>query len=404
MPMDSFAAAHAARHADAKTLADLLRASRVRTLATLQSFSAALGLGLIVPQRPELNPPLWELGHIAWFQEWWLGRNPERALGYAASSPTQRATPSLLGAQADACYDSAHVSHSARWSLLLPDLSATLAGAQAVLEQTLALVEQAAPSDDALYFYRLALLHEDMHAEAAVATAQMLGIPLTIDAPRSAATESKTLHLAACDWPTGQSASGFAFDNELGPHSTALAAFDIDSHPLTWQRYLPFVEQGGYTQRQWWSIEGWQWLAQHGLQAPRHTLRQGADHWKQQRFGQWQPLDPQATAVHLSLYEAQAWCSWAGRQLPTEAQWECAALQHPSFAWGQVWEWTASPFAAYPGFTAHPYREYSAPWFDTHTVLRGASYATSARMAHPRYRNFYQAQRNDVFAGFRSCS
>jgi gamma-glutamyl hercynylcysteine S-oxide synthase len=109
-------------------------------------------------------------------------------------------------------------------------------------------------------------------------------------------------------------------------------------------------------------------------------------------------------ATHLSAHEAEAWCRWAGRRLPTEAEWECAALVAPDFSWGQVWEWTASAFLPYPGFRAHPYADYSAPWFGSRRVLRGASTATSPSLAHPRYRNFFEPQRSDVFTGFRSCA
>jgi EgtB-related family protein len=108
--------------------------------------------------------------------------------------------------------------------------------------------------------------------------------------------------------------------------------------------------------------------------------------------------------VHLSWYEADAWCRWAGRRLPTEAEWEAAAVSDPRFAWGEVWEWTASAFAPFVGFAAHPYRDYSRPWFDGRPVLRGASRATSLRMTHPRYRNYFTAERNDIYAGFRSCA
>jgi EgtB-related family protein len=123
--------------------------------------------------------------------------------------------------------------------------------------------------------------------------------------------------------------------------------------------------------------------------------------WQVQSFGQWQALDLQAAAVHLNAFDAQAWCEWAGRRLPTEAEWECAS-QQPDFEWGQVWEWTASQFAPYPGFEVHPYRDYSEPWWHNHRVLRGACAATSAHVVDVRYRNFFVPERRDIFAGFRS--
>lgn len=410
----SWQPAQAARTADAPALAQHLRASRAHTLALLDAYEAALGPLLTVPCTPQLNPPLWEVGHIAWFQEFWLARNPQRRLGAQADPQATRSASELP--QADALYNSSGVAHNSRWHLPLPDLQVTRTYLQTTLDQTLALLAGEATDDAALYFYRLALFHEDMHGEAAVYMAQALGMALPPALWRDGATRAsgstQSLNLAAGDWTLGYTGKGFAFDNELGPHCVHLDAHAIDDRPVSWRRYLPFVGEGGYLDAQWWSEAGWRWLqAGQGagnLAGPRYLrqVSQGQDAtlWEQCRFGQWQALDLDATACHLSYFEAEAWCRWAGRQLPTEAQWEQAALTCADFDWGEVWEWTASTFNPYPGFVAHPYRDYSAPWFGDRPVLRGASRATSERMAHPRYRNYFTPERNDLHAGFRSCA
>jgi ergothioneine biosynthesis protein EgtB len=413
-PLHRWQPAQAARTADARALAQYLRASRERTLALLDAYEAALGPLLAVPCTPQLNPPLWEAGHIAWFQEFWLARNPQRRLGVQAEP--QAARGQALLPQADALYNSSVVAHDSRWHLALPDLQATRAYLQVTLDQTLALLAAEATDDAALYFYRLALFHEDMHGEAAIYMAQALGIALppalSGDQAARASGPAQLLPLEAGDWTLGYTGHGFAFDNELEPHRVHLGAYAIDDQPVSWRRYLPFVEAGGYLDAQWWSGPGWQWLqAGQGaavLAGPRYLRQvsqgQGAKVWEQCRFGHWQALDPDAPACHLSYFEAEAWCRWAGRQLPTEAQWEQAAMTYPDFHWGEVWEWTSSTFSPYPGFAAHPYRDYSAPWFGDRLVLRGASRVTSAHMTHPRYRNYFTPERNDIHAGFRTCT
>jgi gamma-glutamyl hercynylcysteine S-oxide synthase len=372
------------RNAGPDELAAALRAARADTLAVYALYESQLPQ-LSVPERAELNPPLWELGHIGWFQEFWLARNPERHRG-AAADP---AAPRMAGVRgdADALYDSSQVPHASRWTLPLPDAEATRADLAAQLEHTLALLPGAAGSDDALYFHRLALLHEDMHHEAALYMAQGLGLRIN-DArwqPRPLPRPAPALAFDAAFWRLGFEGPGFAFDNELGVHEVAVPAFEIDAQVRRWADVLPAVEAGA-------------------LPLPRHLRPTGGGH-EQWRWGRWQPLDADEPACHLSAQEAEAWCAWAGRRLPTEAEWERAAIEAPDhFAWGAVWEWTASPFAPYPGFVAHPYRDYSAPWFGSRRVLRGGSFMTQPRMKHPRYRNFFVPGRSDIAAGFRSCA
>jgi EgtB-related family protein len=373
-----------ARTGGREPLAAALCDSRRRSLALLDAYAAALGPSLTVPFSSQLNPPLWEAGHIGWFQDYWIARNRQRPLGVACDPDQPRPVGRL--AQADALYNSSKVDHAVRWALPLPDLAASRAYLADGLAETLALLAATPETDEQLYFYRLALVHEDMHGEAGIYMAQALGIalPESVLPPLVPLRENRQLTMPGQTWTLGYSDGGFAFDNELAAHAVAVAGFAIDSEVVSWARYLPFVDATG-------------------AEPPRYLRRQDGG-WQQCRFGTWQPLDLAAPATHLRWSEADAWCRWAGRRLPDESEWELAALTRPDFHWGQIWEWTASRFLPYPGFVAHPYRDYSAPWFGERYVLRGASRATAPRLTHPRYRNYFTPERNDIYAGFRSCA
>jgi len=398
-----WARAHAVREGGAPQLAEALAGARNRTLALLAAYERALGPELTVPYSTQLNPPLWEAGHVGWFQEIWIARNHQRSRGAGCDPDHARAGGRMTGA--DALYDSSRVEHTARWRLPLPDLAATRAYLESGLRETLELLARSPETPEALYFFRLALLHEDMHCEAATYMAQALDIalPAALAPEESAVQAAGSLNLRGRQWRLGYDGPGFAFDNELAPHVVDVAAFEIDDVPVSWERYLPFVEAEGYRDPRWWSSEGWQWRAAQSLEAPRY-LRQAAGTWQRRRFGEWLPLASGAPAVHLTWFEADAWCRWAGRRLPDDEEWELAAMTEERFRWGEVWEWTATRFLPYPGFRAHPYRDYSVPWFGSRFVLRGASRATSPDLAHPRYRNYFTPERNDLHAGFRSCA
>jgi gamma-glutamyl hercynylcysteine S-oxide synthase len=410
MTMSDIDDADRIRRAGRGLLSAALADSRAATLRTFAAYERALRpAGLRVPCSDQVNPPLWELGHVGWFQEFWIGRNAERSRGPEADPQASR--PASCLPDADALYDSSRIEHARRWQLPLPDATATRDYLERTLDRTREILAggDREEADDAglRYFGWLTLMHEDMHHEAAVYMAQALDIdpgaapaPTVIPAPGELAYGARTLL-------RGARAGDFAFDNELAPNDIAVEAFRVDRTLVPNAAFEAFVEDDGYLDERCWTAEGWAWRLQAGLEAPRYW-RRGGDGWQRREFGRWVPLVRLAPVLNLSLHEAQAWCRWAGRRLPTEAEWELAATV-PSdggrtIDWGQAWEWTASPFQPYPSFVPHPYRDYSQPWFGTRQVLRGASFATRTRLRHPRYRNFFTPERNDIFAGFRSCA
>ena len=384
------------RRANAAQIAHGLQDLRNKTLMVFDAYVAADRLTL--PYADELNPPLWELGHIAWFQEFWIGRNQQRYLGINYEAKHVR-LPSLL-AQSDNWYDSGKVAHQTRWQLPLLEPEACKDYLAKTLNQTLNLLTQAGDGDDDLYFYRLVMFHEAMHLEAAIYMMQAvdvdlnthLGAKITPDLIAAPATNTLATGQFKHEkqvFQLGNQNSEFAFDNELGAYPVEVDAFEIDSRCVRWDEYLKFVE-----------------LRAHKL--PRYVRRslQGSESgYDNQVFGIWKPLDLQASAVHISLAEARDYCAWAGRRLPTEAEWELAASSShvEDFEWGNVWEWTSSTFAPYPGFAAHPYEDYSEPWFGSRQVLRGACKATQPMMKNVKYRNYFTPDRTDIYAGFRTC-
>lgn len=385
---------HIARTSSIEYLRNMLLQTRQRTLGLLDDYVLALGEKCQVPRRAELNPPLWELCHVAWFQDWWLARNPHWFKGIECNPDVVR-NPSRL-TDADARLNSSIIAHDLRWEIGLPDLHGTQQYLAQSLEHTLQLLVQAEKlcienpgcTDQILYFFRLSALHEQMHNEAAVFMAKLLSIPLSpahAGVPCTLANgDSTQLHLQGTDWVMGWVGDGFAFDNELPAQRVYVPAFEIDSHPVSWRQYLDFVDQTAYAR-------------------PPFIEKQGGV-WFTSAFGHSRELDLNQPAENISWYDANAWCEWAGRRLPSEAEWEYAACTQSGFTWGQVWEWTSSTFLPFEGFQAHPYVDYSKPWFHDRKVLKGASWATSPTMAHPRYRNYFQPDRHDVFSGFRTCS
>ncbi len=393
------------RRAGRELLSLALMDSRNHTLRWVAAFEHALGGSeLVVPQQGDLSPPLWELGHLGWFQERWIARNVQRQRG-ARCDPTQARLPSILSA-ADRCFDPAEVTHAMRWSMDLPDVQATRQYLVDTLETTLELLE-ATPEDDddALYFYRLALFHEDLRGELFAQMSQTLGIESGLLGSPTALNARNALLFPATRWPMGCEPGGFVFDNEKWVHEVEVPEFEIDAQSVSWQQFAEFVEDGGYDAPEHWHPQGWEWLQREERRAPRHVdqMRNGV---LAQRFGKLMRVSMAQPAMHVAWYEADAWCRWAGRRLPSEVEWEAAAHQGASrgFRWGDVWEWTATTFRAYPGFVPGPLRDYSQSAFGTSKVLRGASFATRSRVRSAKFRHFALPERDDLFCGFRSCA
>lgn len=403
------------RAAGRELLSVALMDARNHTLHLADQLALRLaGANISQALTADLDPLAWELGHIGWFQEWWIARNMQRARGRNCDRSATR-LPSLEP-HADVWWDDVQVTRAQRWQLALPDIDTLKGYLLATLETTLELLEKAPDTDASLYFYRLALAHEDMHGEDLIVAAQALDMPLDIELP-SPLNSRAPLLIPATQWLMGNADDGgFAFDNERPAHPVSVPEFEIDAQVVTWAQYVEFVDDGGYDRPELWHSDGWQWVqrkagsegAESGGRAPRYVQQIGVASGAvmQTRFGSARRMLGGQPATHISWWEADAWCRWAGRRLPAEVEWELAACSagRRGFRWGEVWEWTGSTARPYPGFVADPWREYSQACFGSHKVLRGASFATRERMKHPRFRNFQLPAADLPFAGFRSCA
>ena len=400
---------------------------------------------LMGPRWPTVNPLRWEIGHAAWFCEHWI-------LRHAAGRPP-------ISRQADELYDSIAIAHETRWDLPLLARDETMRYVRQVRDGVLEVLDGRKLTEQLVYFVKLGVFHWDMHNEAFTYTRQTLGYP----PPRMSEEPCETSHAGHAETPPSTSgevegdmeiAGGtyllgapreepFVFDNEKWAHEVVVAPLALARTAVTQAQFAAFVDDDGYERRDLWPADGWAWRCAAGAHHPVYWQRDTGGDWLRRDFDRLVPLEPRRPVMHVNWYEATAYCRWAGRRLPTEAEWELAAsgTQKRRFPWGDdpptparasldwrgmgpaavdqlaagdtdggrqmiggVWEWTSTVLRPFPGFVPDPYEEYSQPCFGRCRVLRGGCWTTSSRMIRNTWRNFYTPDRRDVWAGFRTCA
>jgi len=424
---------------DRAVIAAHLDAARQRSLDLLAPLSDA---DLVRQHSPIMSPLVWDLAHVGNYEELWL----LRALS---------GTPPI-DAGLDDIYDAFRHPRPNRPALPLLGPSAARRYLREVRGRALDVLDGLAAFDAAetsllthAFVYAMVVQHEHQHDETMLATLQLMGgagyRPLAPAPPPGSAPALTEVRVPGGPFVMGTDDEAWAFDNERPAHVVDLEAYWIDAAPVTNGRYLDFMGDGGYHERRWWTDEGWAWRTETGAAHPQFW-RHDWGGWARNRFG-WEEAIPLDEPVqHVCWHEATAYATWAGRRLPTEAEWEKAASwpgdgDKHRFPWGDrqptdrsvanlgqrhfrpapvgaypagatpggcqqmlgdVWEWTASDFEAYPGYRSHPYREYSEVFFGSgYKVLRGGSWATHPTAVRTTFRNWDHPVRRQIFAGFR---
>jgi iron(II)-dependent oxidoreductase len=393
---------------------------------------------LIRQHSPLMSPLVWDLAHVGNQEELWLVRD------VGGREPVRR--------DIDELYDAFRHARGDRPGLPLLNPTEARGYVRTVRDKVLDVLDQVPLEGrrltDKAFAFGMIVQHEQQHDETMLATHQLRIGPAVLAAPPPPAAKTGVhgeVLIPGGAFTMGTDTEAWALDNERPAHPVDVPAFFIDAAPVTNGEYQQFIADGGYDRPEWWNAAGWRHRIEAGLQAPMHWRRDG-DGWAYTRFGRTEPVRPDEPVVHVCFYEAQAYATWAGKRLPTEAEWEKAARFDPAtgrsrrYPWGDespepghanlgqrhlspapvgaypdgasplgvhqligdVWEWTASDFHGYPGFVAFPYREYSQVFFGPKfKVLRGGSFGTDAAACRGTFRNWDYPIRRQIFSGFR---
>ena len=427
------------RGATRDSIAQMLGDARERTLLLVETLTEA---DLRIQHDPLMSPIMWDLGHIVAFEDLWLTENLDGVIRFS---------------EMPGIFNPFEHPRRTRSTLPLPTLDALKDQMAEVRRRVLERLEHAdLESSHPLlrdgYVYRMVAQHEYQHDETILQTLQLkTGAPYTpalrhdLPAARADAGQGAMVRILSGEYPVGTADRSAAYDNERPRHLVRVPGFWIDRTPVTNAEYLEFVESGGYTVRDHWTPEGWAWLTEAAVGAPKHWSRAGGE-WTTRSMDRVMPLPLDHPVIHICYHEAAAYARFAGKRLPTEQEWEIAASWDPAtgdsrpYPWGSepatseianvdqlgfgtspvgayaanvsalgcidmignVWEWTASDFVGYPGFETFPYAEYSAVFFGSeYKVLRGGSWATRPGAIRSTVRNWDYPIRRQIFAGVR---
>jgi gamma-glutamyl hercynylcysteine S-oxide synthase len=388
---------------------------------------------------PLMSPLVWDLAHIGNYEEQWLLR---------AAAGAESVRPDI-----DDIYDAFEHPRAERPSLPLLTPKESRAYVTTVRDRVIDSLEKVplvGPLAGDGFVYHMVIQHEHMHDETMLATHQLRkGAPALLDPPGQ---EPGTIEALGAEvlvpggpFLMGTSDDPWAYDNERPGHLVDVPSYYIDTTPVGNAAYAAFIEAGGYQDPRWWQPKGWEWRSSSGKEAPAFWFREGGQ-WMRRRLGRVEPVPMNEPVQHVCWYEADAYARWAGRRLPTEAEWEKAASWDPvaghkrRLPWGDsgeadrhanlgqrrlhpsplgshpdgasaygvrqlvgdVWEWTSTSFHGYPGFRSFPYKEYSEVFFgDDYKVLKGGSWATHPLSGRPTFRNWDYPIRRQIFSGFR---